>query len=321
MPVANAWVKSARALAGLPLVREAYAQGRITWEHVAALADVAIPSTERELLGQAVAMSAAHFKRLARSLKQPTELEAQEAIEQRSLSYHWDNAGRFLLLNGKLPDSDGAVVAKALDRLSERVGPDPLTGQYSSINQNNADALVELASTYIDTEADQDRATVVVHLDAQVLKGEPGSAEIEEAGPISVATARRICCDSWTELIVEGPDRKPVGVGRKTRQVPGWLVRQVRRRDVTCRFPGCNRTRWVHCHHLKHWGDGGPTDKDNLTLLCSYHHRLVHEGGWEIRGHPDDCLQFVHPDGRMITGPPPELRPELRDSLFTAFEA
>jgi uncharacterized protein DUF222 len=214
MPVANAWVRAARALAALPLVREAYAQGRISWEHVAALAEVATPSSEAELLAQAVAMSAAHLKRLTRSLKQPTDLEAREAIEQRSLSYHWDSAGRFLLLNGKLPDMDGAVVAKALDRLSERVGPDPLTGQYSSINQNNADALVELASTYIDTEADQDRATVVVHLEAQVLKGEPGSAEIEGAGPISVATARRICCDSSTELVVEGPDRKPLGVGR-----------------------------------------------------------------------------------------------------------
>jgi hypothetical protein len=32
-------------------------------------------------------------------------------------------------------------------------------------------------------------------------------------------------------------------------------------------------------HHIEHWADGGATSLDNLTLLCSHHHRLLHEGG------------------------------------------
>jgi hypothetical protein len=31
-----------------------------------------------------------------------------------------------------------------------------------------------------------------------------------------------------------------------------------------------------------HWIDGGPTDLDNLILLCFRHHRMVHEGGWRL---------------------------------------
>jgi hypothetical protein len=31
------------------------------------------------------------------------------------------------------------------------------------------------------------------------------------------------------------------------------------------------------------WQDGGPTNLDNLTLLCEHHHRVVHHTGWEIR--------------------------------------
>jgi hypothetical protein len=31
-----------------------------------------------------------------------------------------------------------------------------------------------------------------------------------------------------------------------------------------------------------HWINGGDTDLDNLILLCHWHHRMVHEGGWQL---------------------------------------
>jgi hypothetical protein len=70
-------------------------------------------------------------------------------------------------------------------------------------------------------------------------------------------------------------------------------------RDRGCVFPGCDRPlSWCDAHHLWHWVDGGPTDLNNLALLCRAHHRAVHEGGWQLtRG----------PDGRFTAspGPPP----------------
>ena len=37
-----------------------------------------------------------------------------------------------------------------------------------------------------------------------------------------------------------------------------------------------------HCqrHHITDWANGGPTDIDNLTLLCGYHHREFAKRGW-----------------------------------------
>ena len=34
-------------------------------------------------------------------------------------------------------------------------------------------------------------------------------------------------------------------------------------------------------HHIQHWADGGATSLENLILLCTYHHRLMHEGGFQ----------------------------------------
>ena len=38
----------------------------------------------------------------------------------------------------------------------------------------------------------------------------------------------------------------------------------------------CNSDRWVEVHHLKKVSEGGTNDPENLTILCSHHHRLRH---------------------------------------------
>jgi hypothetical protein len=73
-------------------------------------------------------------------------------------------------------------------------------------------------------------------------------------------------------------------------------------RDGGCVFPGCDRPlSWCEAHHLVHWLDGGPTDLDNLVLVCRAHHRAVHEGGWRLQHRPD---------GRL-TATPPHRRPRV----------
>ena len=62
---------------------------------------------------------------------------------------------------------------------------------------------------------------------------------------------------------------------------------------------------------MRHWTREGPTDLDNLALLCRFHHHLVHEGGWEMRGTLDGKMVFVRPDGRDHE----VLRPHLRDDI------
>ena len=54
----------------------------------------------------------------------------------------------------------------------------------------------------------------------------------------------------------------------------------------------------VDAHHVKHWAHGGETKPSNLVSLCSFHHRLAHEGGIHVEVLDDGAFRFVRPDGR-----------------------
>lgn len=93
-------------------------------------------------------------------------------------------------------------------------------------------------------------------------------------------------------------------------------VVSARLRDQHCRFPGCQiLARRCHAHHLWHWADGGPTDLQNLILLCDRHHHAVHDGGWAPGLHGDGTVAWTSPTGQAVTTaaefdtlnlPPPE---------------
>ena len=86
-------------------------------------------------------------------------------------------------------------------------------------------------------------------------------------------------------------------------------------RDRGCRFPGCG-SRFTDAHHVQHWADGGATRLDNLILLCRTHHRLLHEGGFRLRGIPErpDRPIFFSPRGIRDSGGAAEDDVERRGS-------
>ena len=112
---------------------------------------------------------------------------------------------------------------------------------------------------------------------------------------------------------------------------PRELYEVLYARDRGCTFPGCPRKRYLQGHHLQHWIDGGETKSDNISLLCTYHHGLLHRGGFSIVKEADETLRFVTADGRTI--PPHGYRredfvddgvegaDEIHDALASVFRA
>jgi len=117
---------------------------------------------------------------------------------------------------------------------------------------------------------------------------------------LPIESVKRLCCDGDAVVIVENGEGEPLSVGRKTPTVPKAIKRALRARDKGCAFPGCNNRRFVDAHHIEHWSAGGETSLDNLMLLCSRHHRLVHEGGFRIERDYQNHWFFKRPDGRAV---------------------
>jgi hypothetical protein len=53
-----------------------------------------------------------------------------------------------------------------------------------------------------------------------------------------------------------------------------------------------------------HWANGGETKLVNLVLLCSHHHRLLHEGGYAVKSVADHLFVFSDRAGRPLPESP-----------------
>jgi hypothetical protein len=80
-------------------------------------------------------------------------------------------------------------------------------------------------------------------------------------------------------------------------------------------FSCCRGCVHLHAHHIVHWADGGPTIVENLIMVCSHHHRLLHDDGWGVALHRDGTTAWSRPVGApFVPGPLTRLR-ELKRHL------
>ncbi len=133
------------------------------------------------------------------------------------------------------------------------------------------------------------------------------AAELERGGHISVETLRRVACDATIAIAVDDDVGHTMYEGRATRDPTDAQRRELRRRDRDCRFPSCTNATFTNPHHVKPWKPDGPTDLENLCLLCEYHHHVVHSRGWTVSGSANEELTFVGPTGRVMTSRPSPL--------------
>ena len=316
-------VRTARALESLPKIAAAFGEGRLSYSKVRALTRVATAETEDTLLHIALNGTAAHVERTVRCFRRvqrETERSEADAIhERRYLSCRREYDGSFTL-QARLTPEAGELLLKALQaaeaQLEERAG-DAEAGESvppcesvsaetppRSVCQRRADALEQIVQRFLAGGGSRSSAgahELVVHIAHDALPDVPKSsgAAFDNGHGVAVETARRLGCDGALVGVVEGAQGEPLAVGRRTRAVPPAIRRALRVRDGDCRFPGCDRSRFVQAHHIRHWADGGETTLDNLVTLCSFHHRLVHEGGYGVRVR-GDAIEFTRPDGRVI---------------------
>jgi len=106
---------------------------------------------------------------------------------------------------------------------------------------------------------------------------------------------QRLACDGVLHRVLKA-DSMVVDVGRAKRTAQPAQRRALQARHKTCAWPGCDRpASWTQAHHIDLWKEGGRTDLRRMIPLCYHHHRLVHEGGWQVVK-VGERLEFIAPD-------------------------
>jgi uncharacterized protein DUF222/HNH endonuclease len=271
------------SLQRMPESVEAMATGEIGYAHLTVMArtaeDLGDRFDESVLINKARENSPGKFHyicthyRHAADPKRYAEEEAQQVQQRRLKLSKWMDGS--VLLSGQLDPEGGAVVLTALQARSRKSG----AHDDRDSEQRNADALVELAS------GGGSQAQIQVTSSIETLLGLAGApaADIELSLPISSKAVERLACDSSIARVLLDSDSMVIDVGRSKRVVSEPTRRALWARDGSCRWPACDRpASWSAAHHVVHWIHGGATDLDNLVLLCHRHHRMVHEGNWQI---------------------------------------
>jgi len=312
---ADRWIKAAAALDSLPAIADALETGVLGIDKVVELCRFATAETEDELIGWASDSTCATIRRRADLEVRAALNETTEFERDRSLRYWYEDGGRRFGLEARMPSAQGAIVAKALERVVDQIPAMPSYTDGVVIEARRADALLALCSQRIAGDADADRATVVVHASLEALSGRR-NAETEHGAVMPPEALQRLACDARIQVVAENEANDAIALGRTKREPSASMMRQLRHRDRGCRFPGCGSTAFANAHHIVWWSRGGATDLDNLLLICGFHHRLVHEHGWTVQRSHDGRLRWFRADGSRYRGGPEHLATRADHDAF-----
>ncbi len=197
--------------------------------------------------------------------------------EQRYVEFFSAAAGLDAIC-AQLRATDGAVLDKRLDAMADSVCPnDPRTR-----DQRRADGLGALAAGLTELRCECESAdctaaqrptgtNVVIHVLAEQSTVEGTSAipgYMVGNGPIPASVVQDLAASAKVRpLTVPDPTAPP----ERRYRPSAALAEFIRCRDLTCRFPGCERPAEVcDIDHTIPYQVGGLTHPSNLKLLCRF---------------------------------------------------
>ena len=282
-------------LEAMPRVAEALSTGEIGYQATSVIChfrenlreDLRELCYEEQWIGHAKEYTVKNLHWLAEHVRYMLDPDSfdhgiEEDYEKRFLSIS-ESSGMFHI-SGVLDREGGSALKTAIESLSKRIG----TGDERTPKQRRADALVEVAHHAMNQgtlpRRNGVRPHVTVHTTIEGLKRELGASasELQNGMPISSKTVHRLACDGALARVLKA-DSQVIDVGRATRAVSPAQWRGLKARHRCCAAPGCDRPiNWTSPHHIEFWSRGGKTNLSDLLPLCYFHHRLVHEGGWQV---------------------------------------
>ena len=326
-------VRVARALEDLPLLSEALSKGELGYSKVRALTRVATPGNEANLLEIGLHGTAAHVEKFARLYRQATQANETERTDarqrERGLTF-WHEDDGTVVLHGRFPPEMAARILGALEAaMDAHAAEQPAAVRSQEHTRGSPPDVPTWGRRPPKPPVTVRRADALAWMADRAFESGDAPAPFPPTGMRSWSTwtprcspapgpggaksrvtrllqgRRRGVCAAMRESslpsMARTASRSPWGVAPAP--FPPAMRRALLIRDRGCRFPGCASTRRLHGHHVRHWARGGDTSLDNLILLCPFHHRLVHEGGFDVHRLDDGAYRFVSPQGWTVRPP------------------
>ena len=292
-------VRVGRALRQLPDVEAAFVERELSYSRVREVTRVAEPHTE------------AHWLELARTLDMRA-LERSVAAARASSSGTVGSECEGRPDGGERPSLYEPIRTEWLSQHALRVSFELSAEAWGLLERalegarrsaagtlSDAEALAAIASDALsaqtrDPDASDPRRSVVIYecksCASSALDTGVGLLELPPGAAAAIA-----CGVTEVDLASEGR------AVRRGGPLPSAIRRAVMLRDhCRCRVPGCNRRRYVDVHHIIPQASGGEHSRRNGLVLCTTHHRLLHEGKLQVSGDAEGELFFLDARGQPL---------------------
>jgi hypothetical protein len=153
------------------------------------------------------------------------------------------------------------------------------------------------------------RNQIVVVVDADVISGRnpDGRCEIPGIGPIPTSVLQRLACDADIFGHIFNGDGVSLWHSRATRTVSPQQWRALIARDRGCVLCAA-APNYCEAHHIIEWSHHGPTNIENLALLCAKHHHQLHDTNHQLTRHAPNQWHTQPRTGPDRPNPPNQTR-------------
>ena len=311
-------VELAGKLEDLPDTRKAFEDGEITFGHTKIIAKTAarVDVDEQELVDRAKKEPVDVFARTARQHEQQkseddglSKLEAQRRARKAGIKT--DPTDGMTLLWGRFDPITGTRIKNLLTAKTNQLWREENPKERPTTEQRMADALAELLCRPGGGKKGKEPKTdllLIAHYDTGEQRIR--DATLADGTPIPVALFKEMACQGKVVPAIFNTKGQPLWVGLGKRFATPAQRMALIARDRRCVGCGADPA-WCQAHHVIPWEAEGPTDIDNMVLLCSRCHHQVHDERWQIRQTPTGRY-VLHPPSSRHRPPLPLKTPKRR---------
>lgn len=313
-------LRSADQLDKLGATRDALVDSRINSEHARILGSAAEsgPMDEAKMLAAAETQSPEQLRKTVRDHQNELagddgakRFERQRKARTASFSLRDDGMWQLFAL---FDPTAAARIRRALNKATDDDWRTDNRREHTADRHRRADALERLITRTVsgDGHEQPQGTTLLLMADYDLVDNKLGRPRLADGTPLPPNEFHRLACDAdiLTGLFREA-DSEPIWLGSASRHPNFALRAALEARDQGC--IGCAKDpEWCVSHHIVEWQDGGPTQPDNLVLVCHDCHQKVHRRNWTVEKHPDTGRRYLRPPWQEPLKPQAAIFPPLR---------